>query len=180
MDRSTRPPRHSRVCSSTMDTIFTAGRRWWRRTGSPPPTPCSAHPPSGCRGGAGTEPFAAPALRHPQTFLAPQALHLLVVHGPALAAGVVVGAAESPPRDASSRTPQPPRSAASGSAGVDARAVALGGAVLPGHPAGEPLTDPITVDQVVNGCPPAFRAQNFPGRSPSTPPSPAPHRPATA
>ena len=55
------------------------------------------------------------------------------------------------------------RSAASGSAGVDAGGlVALRGPVLPGHPAGEPFTDTHRRDQVVNGCPPAFRAQKFP------------------
>jgi hypothetical protein len=36
--------------------------------------------------------------------------------------------------------------------------VALGGAVLPGHPAGEPFADPQHALEVTNGCPPAFRA----------------------
>jgi hypothetical protein len=36
--------------------------------------------------------------------------------------------------------------------------VALGGAVLPGHAAGEPLADPQHPLEVTNGRPPAFRA----------------------
>jgi hypothetical protein len=36
--------------------------------------------------------------------------------------------------------------------------VALGSAVLPGDAAGEPLADPQHVLEVMNGCPPAFRA----------------------
>ena len=36
--------------------------------------------------------------------------------------------------------------------------VALGGAVLPGHAAGEPFADPQHALEVTNGCPPVFRA----------------------
>lgn len=36
--------------------------------------------------------------------------------------------------------------------------MALGSAVLPGHPAGEPFTDPQHALEVTNGCPSAFRA----------------------
>jgi hypothetical protein len=36
--------------------------------------------------------------------------------------------------------------------------VALGSAVLPGHPAGEPFADPQHPLDVTNSCPPAFRA----------------------
>ena len=36
--------------------------------------------------------------------------------------------------------------------------VALGGAVLPGHAAGEPFADPQHTLEMTNGCPPAFRA----------------------
>jgi hypothetical protein len=36
--------------------------------------------------------------------------------------------------------------------------VALGGAVLPGDAAGEPFADPQHALEVMNGCPPAFRA----------------------
>jgi hypothetical protein len=36
--------------------------------------------------------------------------------------------------------------------------VSLGGAVLPGRPASEPLTNPQHPLQVVNGRPPTFRA----------------------
>ena len=40
--------------------------------------------------------------------------------------------------------------------------MALSGAVLPGHAAGEPLTDPQHPLEVVNGRPPALRAWKFP------------------
>ena len=40
--------------------------------------------------------------------------------------------------------------------------VSLGGSVLPGHPAGEPFTDSHHIDEVVDGCSPACRAQKFP------------------
>src|SRR3954451_22752677 len=43
-----------------------------------------------------TDPLTAPRLRPPHPFVAPQPLNLLVVHRPALAAGVLVGTAESP------------------------------------------------------------------------------------
>jgi hypothetical protein len=36
--------------------------------------------------------------------------------------------------------------------------VSLGCSVLPGHPAGEPFTDPQDPLEVTNGRPPAFRA----------------------
>jgi hypothetical protein len=36
--------------------------------------------------------------------------------------------------------------------------VSLGGAVLPGNPAGEPFTDPQRSLELVHGSPPAFRA----------------------
>jgi len=39
--------------------------------------------------------------------------------------------------------------------------VALGGRVLPGHPAGEPLTHTHHPDEVVHGRSPACRAQKF-------------------
>src|SRR5829696_6829760 len=48
--------------------------------------------------GGGAEPFAAAALRHPEPFVAPQPLDLLVVDVPALPAGVVVGPTVTPPR----------------------------------------------------------------------------------
>lgn len=36
--------------------------------------------------------------------------------------------------------------------------MALGGSVLPGDAAGEPLADPQHALEVTNGCPPALRA----------------------
>ena len=51
------------------------------------------------------------------------------------------------------------RKAASGSSGVaDVRFVALGGAMLPGHAAGEPFAEPQHLLEVTNGGPPTFRA----------------------
>ena len=46
--------------------------------------------------GAGARTFAAAALRHPQTLLAPQSLKAFVVDIPAVGAGGVVGAAKPP------------------------------------------------------------------------------------
>jgi hypothetical protein len=40
--------------------------------------------------------------------------------------------------------------------------VTLGGAILPSRQAGEPFTDAHDFHEVVNGCPPALRAQEFP------------------
>ncbi|BBX55075.1 hypothetical protein MSHO_33680 [Mycobacterium shottsii] len=56
--------------------------------------------PIGCigdylwRGGGGAVPFALATLRDPQSFLTPKPLHLLMVHFPAFAAGIVVGRSE--------------------------------------------------------------------------------------
>ena len=47
-------------------------------------------------GGGGTHAFAAATLRHAEALLAPQPLDLLVVHHPALCAGVVIRPAVSP------------------------------------------------------------------------------------
>ena len=49
------------------------------------------------RRGGGAVAFAASALRHPQPFLAPQALDLLVIDCPAFSAGIVIGGPEPPP-----------------------------------------------------------------------------------
>ena len=87
------------MCSSTMDTIL-IGRPSvvasnWKSTAQTL-FGASAFGRSGVVRGA--QAFAASALRHAQAFLAPQPLDLLVVHGPALAAGVVIGRAEPAPR----------------------------------------------------------------------------------
>ena len=44
IDRSTSPPMHSRVCSSTIEQILIGRPVRRRRTGSPPPAPRSARP----------------------------------------------------------------------------------------------------------------------------------------
>ena len=103
--------------------------------------------------------FTSPSLRYPQTFLAPKPLNFLVVNDPALTAGVVVGR----PEPAAGMTlgvgtqPVPQRGIRVIGCGRDGF-VALGGAVLPGHAAGEPFADPQHTLEVTNGCPPAFRA----------------------
>lgn len=103
--------------------------------------------------------FAAPPLRHPQTFLASEPLHLLVIHMPALTAGIVISGPKPAPRMVFGVTTQP---GSQGGVGVlIGRAggfVALGGAMLPGDAAGEPFADPQHPLQVTNGCPPALRA----------------------
>jgi hypothetical protein len=68
--------------------------------------------------GAGAGAFAAAVLRHPQAFLPPESLHLLVVHCPPLRAGVPERVAN--PRRGYSRahSRSQVRKAASGSAGV--------------------------------------------------------------
>src|SRR5918994_5626642 len=78
MLRSTRPPRHSRVCSSTMDTILT-GRPSvvvsnWRSTAH---TAFGASATARC--GRGAEALAPAALRHPQALIAPKPLNPLLV-----------------------------------------------------------------------------------------------------
>ena len=115
----------------------------------------------GC--GRGPEAFAAAALRHPEPFLPPQPLDLLVVDAPALAAGIVVGPAVTPPGMGFGIVPQPlPQRRIRIGWCRAGGLVALGGPVLPGHPAGEPLTQPHHGDEVVHGRAPACRAQKFP------------------
>lgn len=110
-----------------------------------------------CGGDAGA--FTSAASRHPQPFLAPQPLNLPVIHAPTLTPSIVIGAAETPPwmdfRIAAEPFTQP--GVGIGRRRVDAL-VALTASVLPVHAAGEPLTDTHHLHEVVNGCPPAFRA----------------------
>jgi hypothetical protein len=86
-------------------------------------------------------------------------LDLLVVDGPALRAGIVVGGAESaagmifgvlaqPSPQGGVRIIRCPRDGL----------MTLGGAVLPGNAAGEPFADLQHSLQVTNGCAPTFRA----------------------
>ena len=78
-----------------------------------------------------------------------------MIHNPSFAAGIVVGGPEPPPRVILGVGPQRGIRVLRGHRGWF---VALGGAVLPGHPAGEPFADPQHALEVTNGCPPAFRA----------------------
>ena len=64
--------------------------------------------------------FAASALRHPQSFLAPKALDLLVIHLPAFTAGIVIRGPEPPPGMILGVLRSQSRNAASGSSGVAA------------------------------------------------------------
>ena len=104
--------------------------------------------------------FAASPLRYPQTFFTPKALDLLVINDPPFGAGVVIGGPKRPPWMVLGVLAQPsPATRHQDPAGVvDSGFVPLGGAVLPGHPAGEPFTDPQHPLEVTNGRPPAFRA----------------------
>ena len=77
--------------------------------------------------------FAPSALRYPQTLLAPQSLHPLVVDGPSLAAGGMVGAAETPAGMILGPLPQPfPQRGIRVGLGLADRPVSLSVAVLPG------------------------------------------------
>ena len=159
MLRSTIPPRHSRVCSSMIDTILigrpsvvtsnwksTAHTRWAHR-----------RPPER-RGGTAVALSSSP-LRNPQPFFPPKPLDLLVIDDPALSASVVVGGPEPPAGMILSVVTQPVSQRGVGVLRCRRGGfVALSGAVLPGHAAGEPLADPQHALEVTNGRPPAFRA----------------------
>lgn len=80
-------------------------------------------------------PLAFP-LRHPEAFLAPQALDLLAVHGPALRADGAPGETVAPERMLR-REPAQPLAQRINPIGIIARLVALGGAVLPWTPAAD-------------------------------------------
>jgi hypothetical protein len=103
--------------------------------------------------------FTAASLRHPQPFLTPKTLNLLVIDNPSFASGVMVGRPEPATGMVLGVGAQP---ASQGGIGILWRVrrghMALGGAVLPGHPAGEPLANPQHPLEVTNGCPSAFRA----------------------
>lgn len=167
IDRSTNPPRHSRVCSSTMDTIL-IGRPSvvtsnWKST---------AHTRSGASAviGRGGYPvaFAPPPLRHPHALFAPKPLNLLVVHVPAVAAGIVINRSEPAPRMIAGVGAQPcPQRRIRILGRVRHRFVPLRSAVLPGNAAREPFTDPLAPagddERPLAGVP---GPRNFPARSP--------------
>jgi hypothetical protein len=164
MLRSTRPPRHSRVCSPTMDTIL-IGRPSvvasnWKSTAH---TTFGASAVGGFGAVGRAETLAPASLRHAQALVAPEPLDLLVVDVPALGAGVVVGRTKPTPRMVPCPVPQP-RAQPGVRVGRCRRGwrPPLGRSVLPGHAAGEPLTHLHRPHQVVHGRPPALRAQRFP------------------
>jgi hypothetical protein len=103
--------------------------------------------------------FPAPPLWDTQPFLAPKTLNPLVIHVPAFAAGIVVGGPKTTARMIAGEGAQPcPRRSIRVSRCRRNGRTPLCGAVLPGHPAGEPLTHPQHPLEVVHGRPPAFRA----------------------
>jgi hypothetical protein len=110
-------------------------------------------------GGGGAVAFAASPLRHPQPFFTPKPLDLLVIHVPAVSAGVMIGRPETTTGMVLGvlAQPRPQRRIRVLLSGRDGF-VSLSGAVLPGHPAGEPFADPQHPLEVTNGRPPAFRA----------------------
>jgi hypothetical protein len=86
-----------------------------------------------------------------------------VIDDPAFAAGVVISAAEPPPRMVFGVLPKPgPQAGIRIGWGLCPGLVALGCSVLPGHAAGESLTHTHHRDEVVHGRPPSCRAQNSP------------------
>ena len=103
--------------------------------------------------------FAPSALRYSKPFLAPKALHLLVIDCPAFRAGVVIRGSEPTPWVVLGVLAKPvtQRRIRIVRGGRD-WLVALGGAVLPGDAAGEPFADPQHALKVTYGRPPAFRA----------------------
>ena len=110
------------------------------------------------RGGTAVA-FSSSPLRHPQPFFTPKPLDLLVIDDPALSPGVMVSGPEPPAGMILGVVPQPrPQRGIRILRCRRGGFVALGGAVLPGHAAGEPFADPQYPLEVTNGRPPAFRA----------------------
>jgi hypothetical protein len=109
--------------------------------------------------GAGAQSLAASPLRHPQAIVAPKPLDLLVIDNPARRACIVVGGAEAASWMVFRVLAKPGAQSGIGVGwGRCGWLVALGGSVLPGHPAGEPLRDTHRVDEVMHSRPPALRA----------------------
>jgi hypothetical protein len=103
--------------------------------------------------------FSASTLRHSQPFFAPKALNLLVIDCPAPGAGVVIGGSEPTSWVVPGVLAEPvPQGRIRIVRGGRDRLVSLGGAVLPGHAAGEPFADPQHALEVTNGRPPTRRA----------------------
>ena len=103
--------------------------------------------------------FSAATLRYPQALLAPEPLEFLVIDIPTFGAGIMIGGPKPTTRMVLGPGTQP-----FAQRGIPIlrrgrhRRVSLGGAVLPGNPAGEPFTDPQHSLELVHGSPPAFRA----------------------
>jgi hypothetical protein len=115
--------------------------------------------PLGGHGGL-AEPLAFP-LRHPEAFIASQALDLLAVHGPAIRADGAPGEAVAPARMLRRELAQPLAQRII-AIGIIARLVALGGGVLPRDLARPPLRQTEPLDDHANGIASARRAQKFP------------------
>lgn len=117
--------------------------------------PCSGHRR------VSQPPALSAAHRHTQALLAPQTLHPLSVHLPALAAQRGMRAAVAPPRPLAGDLTQPAtqRPVISG----DTRLPALGGAVLSYVSARPPLREPETVLEHQDRGSTTRRAHQFPG-----------------
>lgn len=103
--------------------------------------------------------FASSPLRHSESFFTPKTLDLFVIGYPAVGAGVVVGGPESTAGMVLGVLAQPrPQRGVGIPWGRRRRFVALSGAMLPGHAAGEPFTDPQHPLEMTNGSSPVFRA----------------------
>ena len=125
----------------------------------PEHTPGWAHQRPRCPGRWSCRGVSAPSLRDPQSFLSPKALDLLVIHAPALAAGIVIRRPETATRMDLGVLAQPgPQCGIGILRGCCVGLVTLSRAVLPGDAAGEPFTNPQHPLEVTNGRPPTFRA----------------------
>jgi hypothetical protein len=103
--------------------------------------------------------FAPSPLRHSESFFTPKTLDLFVIDDPTVGAGVVVSGPESTAGMVLGVLAQPrPQRGVGVLWCCRGGFVALGGAMLPGHAAGEPFTDPQHPLEMTNGRPPAFRA----------------------
>ena len=158
-ERSTRPPRHSRVFvddGHNLDRSSVGGGVELEVDGPDLIRGVGLRPVGRC---ASAGAFTSSPVRHAQPFLAPEPLDLLVVDVPALGVGIVISRPEPPPRVVLgvAAKPDPQRRVRTGCGGA-CRLSPLCGSVLPGDPAGEPFAHAHHTDEVSHGRPPAFRA----------------------
>ena len=146
-------------------TASTCGDRRWCRTGSPAPTARSrdrTHRTD--RGADPTVRLLALAIRHFESFLAPEALHPFVVDLPALSPQALGGTAPSPPCGPCRSPPAMPAARRRRPPALGVRAVASSGADQP--PDTPAVARPELVAQHAHRAAPPIRVRSFPPRSP--------------